>query len=92
MTRVAALILALTLASGPVFAEEPLPLPPSSPDIIGETSRTFMKGLRRLVDQIPMYEPPRVTSDGDIILKRIHPPTVDGEEARAPHETGGVEL
>lgn len=92
MNRAVVFALALALAGGPALAEEP-PSLPLSPDIVEETARTFFKGLRRLVDQIPMFEPPRVTSEGDIILKRIRPPASDGEEAKAPRDTGGgIEL
>lgn len=100
MSRASILILALILAAGPVLAQpaEPLPLPlpgpqaPSAPDMLREGARRILEGIRRLVDQMPMFEPPRITPEGDIILKRIRP-FPEGEEAKTPdtpHE--GVEL
>jgi hypothetical protein len=93
------LILALTLAASPVLAQplEPSPPPglqaPGAPDMLREGARRVLEGIRRLVDQMPMFEPPRLTPEGDIILKRIRP-FPEGEEAKSPetspHE--GVDL
>ncbi|MBM3545886.1 MAG: hypothetical protein FJX54_02945 [Alphaproteobacteria bacterium] len=91
MSRAPALILAFALAAAPVSAQQSEPPPPlsleapSAPDIISEGARRILEGIRRLVDQMPMFEPPRVTPEGDIILKRIRPTFPEGEEAR----TGG---
>ena len=100
MRRVSALILALVLAVGPAMAQpahpaEPPPplLLPNPPDIVREGARRILEGIRRLVDQMPMFEAPRVTPEGDIILKRIRPLAPEGEEAKTPegsHE--GVDL
>lgn len=91
MTRVPVLILTLLLGAGPVLAEQPAP--PNPPDLMREGARRILEGIRRLVEQMPMFEPPRVTPEGDIILKRIRPPAQEGEEARVPQpEPGAVDL
>lgn len=91
MTRASALLLTLLLGGAPALAEEPAPANP--PDIMREGARRILDGIRRLVEQMPMFEPPRVTPEGDIILKRLRPPLTEGEEAknREP-EPGGVDL
>ena len=85
MSPVFAFLLALSLCIGAARAEPVDPAPPA-PDIVGEDFRQFLQGLRRLVDQIPMFEAPRITAEGDILLKRIHPPAADGEAAKALQE------
>jgi hypothetical protein len=97
MTRVPALALALILAAGPASAQPAEPAPPLSlspvpPDIVRESARRFLEGVRRLIDQMPMFEAPHVTPEGDIIIRRVRP-FPEGEEARSsepPHE--GVDL
>lgn len=92
MTRAPVLILALLLGGAqPALAQDPPP--PSPPDIMRESARRLVDGIRRLVEQMPMFEAPRFTPEGDIILKRIRPPATDGEEARGPKPgQGGVDL
>lgn len=85
MLRVAALVIALAFAV-PASAQptEPYAPPqvPTAPDIVAESARRILEGIRRLIDRMPMFEPPRVTPEGDIILKRIHPPLPDLDEAK----------
>ncbi len=91
MTRVPVLLLTLFLGAQPALAEQPAP--PSPPDIMREGARRLLDGIRRLVEQMPMFEAPRVTPEGDIILKRLRPPPPEGEEAKTREpETGGLEL
>ena len=96
MLRVVALVLALVFA-GPVSAQptEPYvpPQVPNAPDIVTESARRILEGIRRLIDRMPMFEPPRVTPEGDIILKRIRPAFPEADEAKTgepDHE--GVDL
>lgn len=96
MLRVVAVVLALAFA-GPVSAQpvEPYSPPqiPSAPDIVAESARRILEGIRRLIDRMPMFEAPRVTPEGDIILKRIRPPFPEADEAKTGdpgHE--GVDL
>lgn len=85
MLRVVALVLALAFAA-PASAQpvEPYALPqvPNAPDIVAESARRILEGIRRLIERMPMFEPPRVTPEGDIILKRIRPPFPDVDEAK----------
>jgi hypothetical protein len=93
--RLVTLVLALVLAVGAAQAEQPDPLaPPPLPDIVGENVRRFLKNLRRLVEQVPMFEAPRITPEGDIILRRIRPPSPapDTDEARIAHDHDGLDL
>jgi len=91
MTRASVLLLTLLLGGAPAFAEPPAPVNP--PDIMREGARRILEGIRRLVEQMPMFEPPRVTPEGDIILKRLRPPPTEGEEAKSREpEPGGVDL
>ncbi|MEI8395827.1 MAG: hypothetical protein WCF85_13890 [Rhodospirillaceae bacterium] len=34
----------------------------------------IMKGLRGMLEQVPLYGPPELTPNGDIILRRLSPP------------------
>ena len=85
MLRVVALVLALAFAV-PVSAQptEPYAPPqvPTAPDIVAESARRILEGIRRLIDRMPMFEPPRMTPEGDIILKRIRPPFPEADEAK----------
>jgi hypothetical protein len=94
--RLSVLVLVLLLGVGAARAQQPDPPapPPPMPDIVGENFLRFLKGLRRLVEQVPLYEAPRVTPEGDIILRRIRPPSAvpEGDEARIAHEHDGVDL
>jgi hypothetical protein len=95
MIRAAVLALAIALAAAPAPAQttDPDPPAPSPPDIMREGARRILDGIRRLVEQMPMFEPPRLTPEGDIILRRIRPVFPEGEKASAP-ESGhdGVDL
>lgn len=91
------LVLAIALSAGPALAQptEPhmLPQAPAAPDIVTESARRILEGIRRLVDRMPMFEAPRVTPEGDIILKRIRPTFPEADEAKTGdqgHE--GVDL
>jgi hypothetical protein len=98
MIRVPTLILALALAGGPALAQQTEPVPPAlpqvptAPDMIREGARRILDGIRRLVDQMPMFEPPRITPEGDIILKRIRPLYPEAEDARSAPPGEGLEL
>lgn len=96
MLRVVALVLALAFAA-PALAQSTDPYAPpqvpSAPDIVAESARRILEGIRRLIDRMPMFEAPRVTPEGDIILKRIRPPFPEADEAKTGepgHE--GVDL
>lgn len=97
MARVSVLVLAFVLSAGSVSAQpvEPYASPqaPSGPDIVSESARRILEGIRRLIDRMPMFEAPRVTPEGDIILRRIRPPLPELDEARTPEAAGeGMDL
>jgi len=92
----AALLLLFACASQPALADPPTPRPlpgvdaPSVLDITKESTRRFLESVRRLTDRSPIYESPRVTRDGDIVIRRVPSPAPsEGEEARAPSDAGG---
>jgi len=93
-----ALILALLVAAGPALGQQtealppPFPQAPAAPDMIREGARRILDGIRRLVEQMPMFEPPRMTPEGDIILKRIRPLYPEAEDARSEPSHEGLEL
>ncbi|MBM3533360.1 MAG: hypothetical protein FJX60_10045 [Alphaproteobacteria bacterium] len=93
------LVIAALLATGPALAQQqvetvprPSPEAPSAPDMIREGARRILDGIRRLVEQMPMFEPPRITPEGDIILKRIKPLYPEAEDARSEPSREGLEL
>ncbi len=91
MTRIPVLLLTLFLGAQPALAEQPAP--PTPPDLMRESARRILDGIRRLVEQMPMFDAPRFTPDGDIILRRLRPPAPEGEEAKTREpETGGLDL
>lgn len=94
MPRVPVVVLAAALAVSPALAQpssEPYPIP-NAPNIVEESARRIVEGIRRLLDRMPVYEAPRFTPEGDIILKRIPPPVLDGEEAKSIDSHDGVDL
>lgn len=84
----AALLLLFVCASPPAFADSPLPGAdtPSAPDITRESARRFLESVRRLTDRSPIYESPRITRDGDILIPRVPAPSFAGPASR-----GGVD-
>jgi hypothetical protein len=68
---------ACAVAGGPGAAYPPTLQPPPPQTSPQEQTlqglEQMMLGLKRMVEQIPIYGPPEVTADGDIILRRIQP-------------------
>ena len=55
------------------------PLPPqkqSGTDLTVEGLTDLMLGLRRLVEQLPRYDLPEITENGDITIRRINLKTI----------------
>ncbi|ALJ34686.1 hypothetical protein D9623_05250 [Azospirillum brasilense] len=74
------LVLASALWAGPVGAAETPPPPgaappPGAPSTPGEQARQgvelLMKALEGWVRQVPMFAPPEVTPEGDIVIRRL---------------------
>lgn len=68
------LVLAGALWAGPVGAAD-TPPPPGAPSTPGEQARQgvelLMKALEGWVRQVPMFAPPEVTPEGDIVIRRL---------------------
>ncbi|TWA66110.1 hypothetical protein FBZ84_10767 [Azospirillum baldaniorum] len=75
------LVLAGALWAGPVGAAETppppgaVPPPSGAPSTPGEQARQgvelLMKALEGWVRQVPMFAPPEVTPEGDIVIRRL---------------------
>lgn len=80
MTRslrlLAAAVLVLSLANGPVVAAE-APPPPSAQEraekALKEGVAHIMRALEMLIQSVPIYEMPEVLDNGDIIIRRKRP-------------------
>lgn len=85
MMLVSALSVMLPLSGSPALAQED-----KSPETLAlEGLDRMMRALELFVDTIPLYEPPEVLPNGDIIIRRIPP-----EDERAPkrdQEDDGVQ-
>jgi hypothetical protein len=95
----AAAALAVVLAAMPVLTPVTGHAQEKSPsDHIDEALEGLMAFLRIAVAAIPEYELPEVLPNGDIIIRRVHPPMDDPDEAPAPEQSqpppddGGVRL
>lgn len=100
MTRTTLAVLALAaLLALPLAAQEgPAPVPaqtnketkPSPADEAAELARRaaekIVEALRAVIASIPQYEAPEVLPNGDILIRRKHPPPAPEPEAK-PKET-----
>lgn len=72
----------LVMAAPPALrAEEPAA--PSQPTPQEQTLQgldLILQGLKRMIEQVPLYGPPELAPNGDIILRRLSP----GEPPPAP--------
>ena len=85
------------LWAAPVHAADPPPSATPAPTTPGEQARQgldlLMKALEGWVRQVPLFAPPEVTPDGDIIIRRLDrnrpapPPSVPPPGA-APNTPG----
>ncbi len=85
----AAVLLALALgfapgpAGGPVFAAGPSEENPE--ELMREGMERMLRAIELMIEMIPQYEPPEITEDGDIIIRRKRrpdeaPDTLEEEE------------
>ncbi|UEM22625.1 hypothetical protein JL100_007715 [Skermanella mucosa] len=85
------------LAVTPVAAEPAVPpqREPSGTDLAMEGLNKLMLGLQQLVEELPRYDLPEITENGDIIIRRIDPGRIP-EAPRIPGDPadpdGGVDL
>lgn len=67
MMLVSALTILMPLSAGPSLAQED-----KTPETLAlEGLDRMMRALELFVDTIPLYEPPEVLPNGDIIIRRI---------------------
>lgn len=73
---IAAFVLS-ALAAGSAAAQQnqPPPLPPPFPppeakELLAESAANLMRALQLIIQAIPVYDPPVVTPDGDIVIRR----------------------
>jgi hypothetical protein len=79
---VAAAVLALTMAAWPAGAQTP-PQAQTSPETLArEAIDKLMQALAVAIQNLPQYEMPRLNERGDIIIRRINPPS--GKPADKP--------
>jgi hypothetical protein len=81
------------LASAPVFAQSPNASPntpggpstqgPSGTELTLEGLAKLMRGLQRMVEELPRYNLPEINENGDIIIRRIDP-QANPEQPRPP--------
>ncbi len=79
---IAGLALALSFAT-PVYAHEHA----APADSALEKLQQIIEGLRRMIDELPLYEAPEILENGDIIIRRKRPgaerpPPKDEDETR----------
>jgi len=67
-------------------ADEPAPAQPSPREQTMQGLDLIMQGLKRMIEQVPLYGPPELTPNGDIILRRLSP----GEPPPAPPPPAGA--
>ncbi|MEI6985404.1 MAG: hypothetical protein WCK65_04675 [Rhodospirillaceae bacterium] len=66
------LVVLLLLGTLAAWAETPK-FEPSPQDQALQGLGLIMKGLRGMIEQVPLYGPPELAPNGDIILRRISP-------------------
>ncbi len=82
---VSALTILMPLSAGPSLAQED-----KTPETLAlEGLDRMMRALELFVDTIPLYEPPEVLPNGDIIIRRI-PRGDESAPQRGDKEEGGV--
>jgi hypothetical protein len=82
------------LATAPAVAE-PAPRTPSEPSATELTMQgltQLMLGLQRMVEELPRYDLPEITADGDIVIRRVDPKPVPEGPRTPPSSLGGVDL
>lgn len=74
--QVLAVSLGLVLAPGgvtPPARADALKAEPSPQDHVVQGMDMILLGLRRMLEQVPIYGPPEINAEGDIVIRRIVP-------------------
>jgi len=72
--RLRALAVALVVAAPLAASAADGPPTPSPQEQALQGLDMVLKGLRGMIEQVPIYGPPEVLPNGDIILRRVSPP------------------
>ena len=70
------LCVSMTLTAALAVAEPFPPQEQSETDLTVEGLTKFMLGRRRMVEELPRYDLPEITENGDITIRRINPKTI----------------
>ena len=66
------------LCAAPSFAQAPAPVPPQadSPEAIARDGiAKLLQALKLFVDNLPQYAAPEIDAQGNIVIRRLNPPT-----------------
>ena len=80
-----AALLALPLTSAPAQERKPNPADEAA-ELARRAAEKIVEALRAVIASIPQYEAPEVLPNGDILIRRKHPPPTPEPEAK-PKET-----
>ncbi|MEI7608023.1 MAG: hypothetical protein WCJ64_11635 [Rhodospirillaceae bacterium] len=73
-------VIALVAAASVRAGEPASPAQPTPREQTLQGLDLVMQGLKRMIEQVPLYGPPEMAPNGDIIIRRITP----GSEAPPP--------
>ncbi len=82
---IAGLALALSFAA-PVYAHEHAAPADSA---LEKLQQIIIEGLRRMIDDLPLYEAPEILDNGDIIIRRKRP---EEEQAKPPDDEDNARI
>jgi hypothetical protein len=89
------LMLALgVLCAAPAFAQTATPIPPQadSPEAIARDGiAKLLQALQLFVANLPQYAAPEIDAQGNIVIRRLNPPTARRDPPPAPSD-GSVPL
>ena len=73
-------VIALMAAAPVRAAEPPSPAQPTPREQTLQGLDLVMQGLKRMIEQVPLYGPPEMAPNGDIVIRRLTP----GNDAPPP--------
>ncbi|MEI6558321.1 MAG: hypothetical protein WCO00_07915 [Rhodospirillaceae bacterium] len=73
-----------TAAPPPARAGEPAAALPTPREQALQGLDMVMQGLRRIIEQVPLYGPPEIAPNGDIIMRRLTPGEPKAPEPPSP--------
>ena len=88
----AAAMLAATLAIAPAHAREAEAQERSPGALAAEGLEKLLRAFDLFIDSIPQYEPPVITDDGDIIIRRKRKPDAQPAPEPVPRTGDGIKI